>query len=85
MSQCQKWVIQPIPYRYILQNLIAYTNTLSIIVPYVDTLPKTLGFPPKTKNFRQPIRIEYNYTKKTRELSARVEDSSRLSARVDSL
>ena len=59
------------------------------IIPYLCTLPNTLGSCPKPKNVRQPIRIEYYVTRVeryvTRELSARVGDPSRLSARVGSL
>ena len=82
-----------------LQNLLAYTNTLPIIIPYLNTVPNTLGFCPKPKSCRQTIRIEHekhlNFVsqsesritspKSTRELSARVEDLSRLSVPLGSL
>ena len=77
----------------------AYTNRLPIIVPYLNTLPNTLGFCPKPKSCRESIKIEHekplNFVrqsessitlpKNTRELSARVEDPSRLSAPLGSL
>ena len=37
----------------------AYTNRLPIIVPYLNTLPNTLGFCPKPKSCREPIKIEH--------------------------
>ena len=72
-----------------------HLNTLSRLSdPYVKTLPSRQPI----RTIRQPIRIEYYVTrvvsqsessitlpKNTRELSARVEDPSRLWARVSSL
>ena len=77
-----------------MQNTVVYHNTLPIAIPYLNTLTNTLGFRPKPKSCRQPIRIEngkpLNFVsqsessitlpKNTRELSAMVEDPSQLSA-----
>ena len=58
-SQCRKRVILAFPYLYTLQNLLAYTGTLPIIIFYPNTLPNTFGFGPEPKSCRQPIRIEH--------------------------
>ena len=36
-----------------------YTRTMPITIPYLNTLPNTLGFCPELKSCRQPIRIEH--------------------------
>ena len=72
-----------IPYLNTLSRTIPYLNTLSRTIPYLNTLEsaanqiRVLG-----NTSRQPIRIEYYVT---RELSATVEDPSRLSVRLGSL
>ena len=81
-----------IPYLNTLSRSIPYVNTLSRTIPYLNTLKKP-KFTPKPNSCRQPIRIEHEkplnlisqsessitVPKNTRELSARVEDPSRLS------
>ena len=91
--------IKPTPYLYTLRSPITYTNTLPITNPHLKTSPNTVGFRPKLKSSRQPIRIDHENAlnflnqsessiatpKNTRELSARVEVTSRLWAQVGSL
>ena len=60
-----------------------YLITLSRTIPYLNTLQSTANQLRVLRHpSRQPIRIEYYVT---RELSARVEDLTRLSAQVGSL
>ena len=98
-SPCRKFVIQPTAYLYTFQKLIAFTNTLTIVIPYLSTLPNLLGYRPQPTSFRQAIRIEHekpsNFvsrsesnitsTKNTRQLSARLEDHCGLSTPLSSL
>ena len=91
--------VRPIPYLNTLSRNIPYLNTLSRTMPYLNTLPNTLGSSPKTEKLsatnhnrarktlklRQPIRIEYHHTEKDPRALGKVEDPSRLSARVSSL
>ena len=83
MSQCRKWVSQPVPYLFIMQNFAAYFNTLPIIRHYLITTANTLGFCLKPKCCRQPIRIEYYVMRK--HARTMVENSFRLSAPLGSL
>ena len=78
-----KTLRRTIPYLNILNRTIPYLNRLIRTIPYLNTLQPAAN---QVRVFlhpsRQPIRIEYYVT---RELSARVEVPSRLSARVGSL
>ena len=51
--------ISPLPIFIRYKNTIAYTNTLPIAIPYLNTLPNTLISCPKPENRPQPIRIEH--------------------------
>ena len=89
-------MIQPTPYLYSLQNLVAYTNTQPIFIDYLKTLRTTFGVCPKlkivggqsessTKN-PQPSSANQNrvlgYSKMPESSKSSVEASSRLSAQV---
>ena len=71
VEQCQK---DPNPYPHTLKRTIPYLNTLNRTIPYLNTLNPLLRL---ANSSRQPIRIEHYVT---RELLARVEAPSRLSA-----
>ena len=70
-----------IPYLITLSPTIPYLNTLNRTIPYLNTLNPTLRHGTQSDLSHQPLRIEYYVT---RELSARVEVTSRLSARLGS-
>ena len=100
VAQCRKYLMpylntlcQTIPYLITLSRTLPYLSSLSRTIPYLNTLKQNIPYLstlPSAANQirvlhhpnRQPIRIEYYVT---RELSAWVEDPSRLSARVDSV
>ena len=84
---------QTISYLNTLSRTIPHVNTLNRTIPYLNTLNQTMPYLNTTSQTihylntlcqlsRQPIRIHYYVT---RELSATVEDPSRLSARLGSL
>ena len=69
-----------IPNLNTLSGTITHLNTLSRTNPYPNTLQSAANQTRVSRNpSRQPIRIEYYVT---RELSATIEDPSRLSARL---
>ena len=88
--------MNPLPIFIHYKNTIAYTNTLPIAIAYLKTLANTLVSCPtlsaankirarKTLKFVSQSESSITVPKNTRELSARVEDPSRLWARVGSL
>ena len=72
-----------IPYLITLGRTVPYLNTLSRTIPSLNTLQLAANHSRVLRHpSRQPIRIEYYVTP---ELSATVEDTSRLSARIGAL
>ena len=79
VERCQNYSI---PYPKTLNRTIPYLNTLSRTIPFLDTLSPFLIHGSQSHSSRQQIRNEYYVT---RELSARVDVPSRISARVGPL